>query len=255
MSIQQACKTMKLLRSRFYYREHLHDDSPVEQELLGHAADDVSAGFWKMQKLIRKKKLGWNHKRVHRVYCKLKLNIRRRAKRRLPARVKQPLQQAGAENQTWSIDFMSDVLQDNRKLRTFNVLDDYNRQCLGIEIDTSLPALRITRVLQQLIDKRGKPQCIRCDNGPEFISKTFVEWCNQRSIQISYIQPGKPMQNSYIERFNGSYRRAVLDAYIFHTLDQVRQLTEEWIHRYNHVRPHDSLGDLSPIEFTNQNAA
>lgn len=255
MSIQQACKTVKLPRSRYYYREHPRDDTAVEQELLSHANDDVSAGFWKMQKMIRKKELVWNPKRVHRVYCKLKLNIRRRAKRRLPARVKQPLQQPSAANQTWSIDFMSDALHDNRKLRTFNVLDDYNRECLCIEIDTSLPTLRITRMLGQLTEQRGKPQTIRCDNGPEFISKTFVDWCNHRNIEISYIQPGRPMQNSYIERFNGSYRRAVLDAYIFHTLDQVRELTEEWVHRYNHVRPHDSLGDLSPIEFLNHNAA
>lgn len=255
MSIQQACKIMKLPRSRFYYCEHPRQDQHIEQELLRQAEEDVSAGFWKMQKTIRKKQLPWNHKRVHRVYTKLKLNIRRRAKRRLPARVQHPLQQPAGQNQTWSIDFMSDVLHDNRKLRTFNAIDDFNRECLCIEIDTNLPALRVTRILEQLVDRRGKPRQIRCDNGPEFISKTFVQWCNDRNIEISYIQPGRPMQNAYIERFNGTYRRAVLDAYIFHTLDQVRTLTNQWLQFYNHHRPHDALGDCSPLEYLNQTAA
>ncbi len=255
MSIQQACKTMELSRSRFYYREQHRDDKPIEQELLRQAEQDCSAGFWKMQKTIRKKHLPWNHKRVHRVYIKLKLNIRRKAKRRLPARVQQPLDQPGAPNQIWSIDFMSDSLQDNRKFRTFNVVDDFNREALTIEIDTSLPALRVVRILDELIEQKGKPQQIRCDNGPEFISKTFSEWGNKHSIHIHYIQPGRPMQNAYIERFNGSYRRAVLDAYIFYTLDQVRTLTTEWMHYYNHERPHDALNDLSPVEFSKHKAA
>lgn len=245
---------MQLSRSRFYYREHQRDDSQIEQELLRQAQTDVSAGFWKMQKTIRKKHLQWNHKRVHRVYLKLKLNIRRRAKRRLPARVQQPLQQPAEKNQTWSLDFMSDVLHDNRKLRTFNALDDFNRECLCIKIDTSLTALRVTSILEQLVDLRGKPRQIRCDNGPEFISKTFVQWCNDRSIEIQYIQPGKPMQNAYIERFNGTYRRAVLDAYIFYSLDQVRTLTEEWIDHYNHHRPHDALNDCTPKEYLKNSA-
>jgi putative transposase len=149
---------------------------------------------------------------------------------------------------------MSDVLHDNRKLRTFNAIDDFNRECLCIEIDTSLPALRVTRTLDRLITLRGKPRCIRCDNGPEFISKTFIQWCNDRSIGIQYIQPGRPMQNAYIERFNGTYRRAVLDAYIFYSLDQLRTITWEWINHYNQFRPHDALNDCSPLEYLKHTA-
>jgi putative transposase len=208
-----------------------------------------------MQKTIRRKALPWNHKRVHRVYTKLKLNIRRKAKRRLPARVKQPLEVINRSNHTWSIDFMTDTLHSSRKFRTFNVIDDFNRECLAVEVDTSLPSLRVTRVLKQIIEHRGKPERIRCDNGPEFISETFVEWCNHNNIEISYIQGGKPMQNAYIERFNGSYRRAVLDAYIFHSLDEVRDLTQQWVDHYNMHRPHDALGDKTPAEYLNSLAA
>jgi putative transposase len=252
MSIQQACKALRLVRSRYYYRESRGDDQPVEDELMRQADQHPSAGFWKMYKALRKKQLLWNHKRVYRVYTALKLNLRRKTKRRLPARVQQPLQQPTAVNKTWSIDFMSDSLHDTRKFRTFNVIDDFNREALAIEIDTCLPALRVIRILNQLVEQRNKPEQIRCDNGPEFISKTFIEWCNQQHIEICYIQPGKPMQNAYIERFNGTYRRAVLDAYIFHSLEQVRTITQEWLYHYNHERPHDALNDCSPVEYRNQ---
>jgi putative transposase len=186
----------------------------------------------------------------------MKLNIRRRAKRRLPERVKQPLTLPDAPNQMWSIDFMNDSLEDGRRFRLFNVIDDFNRESLAIEADTSLPALRVIRVLEKLIAHRGKPANIRCDNGPEFISHKLEDWCNQKDKQITlqFIQPGKPMQNAYIERKNGSIRRELLNAYLFYNLNEVREKCEQWRLDYNTERPHKSLGYLSPIMFLKQQA-
>lgn len=179
----------------------------------------------------------------------MKLNIRRRAKKRLPERVKQPLSVPTAPNQVWSINFMCDSLVDGRRFRLFNVIDDFNRESLAIEIDTSLPARRVIRVLERLIAERGRPANIRCDNGPEFISHLLEQWCKEREISLQFIQPGRPMQNAYIERKNGSLRRELLDAYLFNSLAEVRAMSEEWRLDYNTERPHKYLGYLSPIKY------
>jgi putative transposase len=179
----------------------------------------------------------------------LDLKWRKRGKKRLPARKKQSLEQTAAPNVTWSIDFMHDSLWNGRKFRTFNVIDDFNREALGIEIDHSLPTTRVIRALEQIFEYRGKPGRIRMDNGPEFISTLFEIWCGNHGIELQYIQPGKPTQNAYIESFNGLFRRHVLDAYIFETLDDVRSVTEEWIDHYNREKPHQSLDDMTPQEY------
>lgn len=147
------------------------------------------------------------------------------------------------------MDFMSDSMTGNRRFRTFNVIDDCSREVLAIEIDTSLSSKRIIRSLDRIIEINGKPATIRVDNGPEFTSKDFELWARNKGINIQYIQPGKPMQNGYIERFNRLYREAVLDAYLFFDLYQVRLLTEEWMEEYNYKRPHESLGNLTPYEW------
>jgi putative transposase len=206
-------------------------------------------GFWKLFGRIRSEGLAWNHKRVHRVYKKLGMNLKRKHKRRLPKRVKEPLVQPGQSNQSWSMDFMSDVLTTGMRFRTLNIIDDYNREVLAIEVDTSLPALRVKRVLESVIEWRGKPTQIRTDNGPEFLAGELVSWCEQNRIHLQYIQPGKPTQNAFIERFNGSFRKDVLDAYLFSSLSQVRILTQEWMKDYNHHRPHEALDNLSPVQF------
>ena len=146
---------------------------------------------------------------------------------------------------------MSDRLVDGRKFRLFNVIDDFNRESLAIEVDTSLPSLRVIRVLEKLIAERGCPATIRCDNGPEFISHKLEEWCNNesRKITLQFIQPGRPMQNAYIERKNGSMRRELLNAYLFNSLAEVRAMSEEWRTDYNTERPHKSLGYLSPVKY------
>lgn len=238
---------MDLSRSVYYYRSH-RDDHAVIEKLQTMAEKRPTEGFWKMYFRIRREGLVWNHKRVHRVYKLLKLNMKRKGKRRLPARVMQALETVNEINVSWSMDFMSDALQSGRKLRTFNLIDDFNREALAIEIDTSLPAERIIRVLEQVIAWRGKPKRIRVDNGPEFISIKLTLWCQDHDIQLQFIQPGKPTQNAYIERFNGSYRKDVLDAYLFENIHQVRMLTEEFMEDYNNDRPHDALAGRSPAD-------
>lgn len=149
------------------------------------------------------------------------------------------------------MDFMSDAMVGNRKFRTFNVMDDCSREALAIEIDTSLSSKRITRILDRIIEIRGKPTAIRADNGPEFTSKELEPWAKDRAITIQFIQPGKPTQNGYIERFNRLYREAILDAYLFFDLHEVRRLTDEWIEEYNERRPHEALNNMTPKEWAN----
>jgi putative transposase len=238
---------MDLSRSVYYYQSH-RDDSAVIAKLQTMVDKRPMDGFWKMYKRIRKERIVWNHKRIHRVYKLLKLNIKRKGKRRLPPRILKPLEPVQQINLSWSMDFMNDALQSGRKFRTFNLMDDYNREALAIEVDFSLPAERVIRVLDQVIEWRGEPKSIRVDNGPEFISSTLGLWCEERSITLQFIQPGKPTQNAYIERFNGSFRRDVLDAYLFQDVQQVRTLAEEWMEDYNYHRPHDALDGCSPMD-------
>lgn len=239
---------MRLTKSQYYYQSK-KDDKEVITALQQLAEQHPTYGFRKLFAYIRRAGHSWNHKRVYRVYRLLKLNKKRRGKRRLPTRVKEPLQQQADINQSWSMDFMSDSLVNGRKFRTLNVIDDCNREALAIEVDTSLSAKRVIRTLEQVINWRGKPQIIRVDNGPEYTSKDFELWARERSIVIQFIQPGKPMQNGFIERFNGSYRKEILDAYVFFELNEVRRLTEEWIEEYNINRPHEALNNLTPAEW------
>ncbi len=144
---------------------------------------------------------------------------------------------------------MSDTLFDGRRVRTFNVLDDFNREILAIEVDLNLPALRIIRVLDGIAQQHGYPEKLRCDNGPELVSIVLAGWAEDHGMHLDVIQPGKPTQNSYVERFNRTYCDEILDLYLFSSLDQVENLTNSWMRKYNEERPHDALGDLTPIEY------
>lgn len=248
VSQRQASKALSVPRSTYCYSPKPKNDMPIITQLQELVSKHPAIGFWQSYYRIRRKGLVWNHKRVYRVYTALNLNIRRRFKKRLPCRVKQALFQPEMMNQVWSIDFMSDSLWDGRRYRLLNVIDDYNREMLAMEADLSLPALRVIRVLEYLKEFRGLPQMIRADNGPEFISHALDEWCRKHEITLTYIQPGKPMQNGYVERCNGSVRKELLNANVFHSLKEVREKMKEWMVDYNYHRPHESLNYCAPAD-------
>ena len=225
-SERRACQLANLSRNAFRYIHKKTDDFEIKTRLLQIAEEHPRWGFRKMAATLRKQGNYWNHKRMYRIYCESGLNLRVKPKKRLPSRNPQPLTQPETINSCWSLDFMSDSLENGRFFRTFNVLDDFNREALWIEIDLSLPAARVTRVLDMLAVWRGYPAQIRVDNGPEFISHHMAAWAEQHAVKIEFIQPGKPAQNGFVERFNRTYREEVLDAYLFSSLDEARRLQQ-----------------------------
>jgi putative transposase len=189
---------------------------------------------------------GWNHKRVYRVYCELELNLRIKPKKRLKRDKPEPLVVPDRPNETWSMDFMADQLADGRSIRTLNVLDDFNREGLCIDVDFSLPAERVVRSLNQIIEWRGQPQAIRVDNGPEYTSGTLMAWAEKRNIRLEYIQPGKPQQNACIERYNCTVRGEWLGQYIFETIEEAQDQATEWLWTYKNERPNLALAASHP---------
>lgn len=248
LSVRQACKAVELPRSTFSYEFAIKEDSQIISSLKELVENHPAIGFWKCYHRLRRQGHTWNHKRVYRVYTQMQLNICRRAKKRLPARAKQTLFQPEGINQVWSLDYMYDSLWDGQRFRLLNIIDDFNREVLAIEVDTSLPAQRVIRVLEHINQHRGLPQMIRVDNGPELISDKLDKWCKSKNIKLVFIQPGKPTQNAFIERLNGSVRKEVLNAYVFRTLGEVRQITEQWKTDYNYNRPHEGLKNKTPMD-------
>jgi len=250
LSLRQACLLFTLSTSMYYYQpKRKHEDEAIFNKLSKLAEHHHSWGFWMMFHHLRQNFYTWNHKRVYRVYTEMNLNLRRKYKQRLPSRIKVPLIQPLHPNMNWSMDFMSDSLMGGRTFRTFNIIDDYNREALNITLDTSITSLRVIRELEELISWRGKPEQIRVDNGPEFIAQAMQDWCEDNKIKLIFIQKGKPTQNAYVERFNRTYRQEVLNAYAFESLIQARAITQAWMWIYNNERPHSALGYLPPVTF------
>ncbi|GLX83746.1 transposase [Thalassotalea eurytherma] len=251
LSVLKACLFVGISRSTFYRSERnwRKADAAVIDAINVVLKKSPRAGFWKCFGRIRFKGYRFNHKRVYRVYCLMGLNLKRRTKRVLPKRIAQPLEVAALVNHQWALDFMHDTLYCGKRFRTLNVLDEGTRECLAIEVDTSLPAERVVRTLEQLKLERGLPKQLRVDNGPELISAKLTDWCEAHDIELIYIQPGKPQQNGFVERFNGSFRREFLDAYLFETINQVKEMTWFWRQDYNEERTHESLGNLPPAAY------
>jgi putative transposase len=247
VSVRSACRAVGLARSAFYAPRRPKDDGPAITAIEQYVLENPGHGFDKLHPALHPQ--GFGKTVLYRVYRALRLNKKRRGKRRLPARVKVPLLIPARPNEVWSADFVSDALWSGRRFRTFNVMDDFNREALRIEIDTNLPARRIVRALDELIELRGTPAALRMDNGPELISGELEKWARRHGVERRFIQPGRPMQNGFVERFNRTYRQEVLNSYVFETLAQVRQMTAEWITRYNEIRRHESLGNLSPRQY------
>lgn len=249
--VRVACELVKLSRSSWYAAKPVPKpvDRLIEDFLRECVASRPRRGFWKCYKLARRAGHRWNHKRVYRIYKLIGLHIRRRVRHRLPVRVQQPLVAPAVPNQSWSMDFMRDTLASGRAFRTLNVIDEFNREVIAIEVDTSLPSARVIRVLDQVKAWRPLPETIRVDNGPEFIAEALAEWSEQNQVRLDFIQPGKPQQNGFVERLNRSFREDILDCYLFDSLDEVRDAAWDWLIEYNEQRPHDSLDDLTPLEY------
>lgn len=249
LSIRQACRTLNLSRTVYHYCPDTTRDEPVILALQAVTERYPRYGFPKLFQVLRRQGYHWDHKRIHLIYCLLKLNFCRKGKQHLPVRNPLPLATQEALNQSGSVDFIHDALICGRRFRTFNVVDDFNREVLSIETDLNLPARRVVSVLDRIAANRGYPVRLRMANGPEFISLTLAEWAEMHAVKLDFIKPGKPTQNAFIERFNRTYRTEIFDFYLFRTLNEVRDVTERWLLEYNCERPHESLNNLTPEEY------
>jgi len=247
-SVRIACECSGVSESCFRYGAKLSSENELVADwLLRLTQAHKRWGFGLCFLYLRNVKgFAWNHKRVYRIYRELELNLRIKPRRRIQRDRPDPLGETTAINQVWSMDFMSDSLAGGRSLRTFNVIDDYNREGLAIDVDLSLPSARVIRSLEQIIEWRGKPSAIRCDNGPEYIAQALIDWATDQSITLLYIQPGKPTQNAYVERFNRTVRHEWLDLHEFDSVEHAQNLATEWLWTYNNVRPNTAVGGIPP---------
>ncbi|WP_386339145.1 IS3 family transposase [Xanthomonas citri pv. citri] len=254
--LRRSCACVGLSRAAWYAPplDWTVRDAELIAEIARYVEAHPSRGFWKCSDYLRKQQPSWNPKRIYRVYKAMKLNLRRTAKRRLPKRERVPLYVPRLPDTVWSVDFMSDALACGRRFRTFNVVDDFNREALHIEVDTSINSQRLVRVFEQIKRDHGLPQVVRSDNGPEFLGEAFTSWLKTNGVALQYIQPGKPNQNAFIERFNRTFREEVLDLNLFACLDEVREAAHWWMIDYNDARSHDSLGAMTPVEYRNKYA-
>ena len=250
LSITLACRIFQISQTCYRYRPKLSDENEkIVDWLLSLTKTRRTWGFGLCFLYLRNVRgFKWNHKRVYRIYRELELNMRIKPRKRLKRDLPEPLAVPDVPNQVWSMDFMADQLADGRSFRTLNILDDFNREGLAIEVDFSLPSERVVRTLNRLIQWRGRPDAIRIDNGPEYISGTLQLWAQKCGIQLMYIQPGKPQQNAYIERYNRTVRQEWLGQYHFETLDQVREYATRWLWTYNNDRPNMGIGGITPAQ-------
>ena len=246
--VEKCCRVMRISKSSWYYKSK-KDDSDVIVELERLVGQYPNRGFDNYYNRLRREGFKWSRNKVLRIYREQGLVRRPKKRRQYPEELRHPLSKASVHNEVWSMDFMSDSLDDGRTMRVLNVIDDYNRECLISEGSISYPSIRVIRTIERVIEEKGKPTYIRTDNGPEFISKEYKDWCQENGIIPIYSEPGKPMQNGYVERFNRTFREDVLDAYIFNSISQFNIIAEKWTEDYNNTHPHKSLGRNSPREF------
>lgn len=249
VSLRRACGLIHLQRSSFYYAPKPRDDGSVREALKAAAARRRRWGYRMLHLALRRSGFDDNHKRIYRIYREEHLQVPQRKKRRTAKYRGQKPEGATATNQRWSMDFVSDQLADGRKLRILTIVDDFTRQCLAMEMDTSLSGWRVCRVLDRLVAERGHPQRLVTDNGPEFTGKALDHWAYEHQVVLDFIEPGKPIQNAFVESFNGTLRNECLNEHWFPDLAEARQIIENWRIDYNLNRPHSSLDGQTPDEF------
>lgn len=258
-SVRRKCVVLGFRRQSYYRRKAGHRPEEVDQqiaELLHETVFEfVAWGFWMVFHYLRRQGHGWNHKKVYRIWKAEGLHLRKVPKRPKIRRIFQDLIAPAKVNQGWAMDFLSDwvVGLEKQSVRLINVMDECSRKALWTEARKSISAKSLTQILDQLIQWRGKPQYIRCDNGPEFISRELEKWANDHGIELRFIQPGKPTQNGLIERLNGTLRAECLNLEWFESLGELNEKLQQWWMIYNSVRPHSSIGYKTPDEFEKNN--
>lgn len=252
--VTRACGLVGISRSLYRYRSRRSDSAALRMRIEEIAAIKRRYGYRRVY--VRLRREGWqvNRKRVYRIYRDAGLAVRRRKRKRIGPVERKPLPKPMAANVSWSMDFASDGLAGGRRFRCLNIVDDFTRECVAIEVDTSLTCNRVRTVLNRLAEMRGLPQSITVDNGPEFQSQVLDSWAYAANVQLSFIRPGKPNENAYIESFNGKFRDECLNEHWFLDMAQARRIIEAWRIEYNTERPHSSLGNLTPEEFADARA-
>jgi putative transposase len=248
LSQRHACRLIGLDRSTLRYQRKRPDDATVRQRLRDLAAERRRFGYRRLGWMLAREGHAMNHKKLYRLYHEERLMVRRRRGRKRALGTRAPMTLPNAINQRWSLDFVSDTLSDGRRFRILCIVDDFSRECLATVVDTSLGGVRVVRELEQLGFERSTPRVIVSDNGTELTSCAVLRWATGR-LDWHYIEPGKPVQNAFIESFNSKLRDECLNEHVFLTLAEARETIEAWRHDYNHLRPHGSLGALTPAEF------
>jgi len=247
-SERRACGLLEVAVSSYRYRSERRGDEELRSKLVALAGEKPRFGYRRLHVLLRQCGARVNHKRVWRVYQEAGLCVKRKKRKRL-LRAGRPATVLSAANQEWALDFVHDVLGTGQRVRVLSVLDAYTRECLALEVDTSFASRRVTRVLAHVMEERGRPQSLRCDNGPELTSRHFLAWCVERKIQLVHIEPGRPMQNGRVESFQGKFRDECLNVNWFRNLWEAREKVVTWRREYNQERPHSSLGYQTPEAF------
>jgi putative transposase len=246
---RRACGLACLNRSTLYYKHRGRDWRALLLRMKELALARPRYGYRRLQILLRREGFHANHKVVHRLYQQEGLGLRTKRRRKHVARTRVPLPMPSRPNERWSIDFVSDALADGSRFRALTVIDNYSRECLAIEVARSLPSHAVIAVLSRIVTERGKPLAITLDNGTEFTSNVFDAWAYEQRIALDFIQPGKPVQNAFVESFNGSFRDECLNAHWFTSLDDARTVIAAWRDDYNSQRPHSALDDLAPMQY------
>jgi putative transposase len=255
MGVTRACGLVGISRSLYRYQSRRPAALELRSRIAELAAMKRRYGYRRIQVLLRREGWSVNHKKTYRLYREQGLAVRRRKRKRIGLAERLPLPVPQGPNESWSMDYVADGLIDGRKLRTLNIVDDYTRECLAIEVDTSLPGSRVVAVLERLAELRGLPGSITVDHGPEFESQALDAWAYKRGVHLAFIRPGRPVENAYVESFNGKFRDECLNEHWFMSLQHARSRIEAWRIEYNTERPHSSLDDLTPEEFRHAHAS
>ncbi len=249
ISQRRACSVLGVDRSSIRYRSRRPADNHIREAMKQVASMRRRFGYRRIHVMLERQGIILNLKKLRRLYREEKLQVRKRGGRKRALGTRRPMLVPNAPNQRWSLDFVSDAMTDGRRFRVLCIIDDYTRECLALMVDTSISGFRVTRELNLLLKKHGKPQSVVSDNGTEFTSQAILRWCQETNVDWHYIAPGKPMQNGFVESFNGSFRDECLNENLFSTLDHARSLITQWKDDYNHQRPHSSLGNKTPKEY------